>query len=109
MRHGLAPIAERAIGIGGLGRSERGDRRGVVEAIGVAQPLVEVALGERIGGGDREMHLAEVVVQRDRGQRRALHDRGGQREPSAHRLRAALACAQAGHPDRRVEQRQLPR
>ena len=62
----LAPEAHRAIGIEPLRLAERGDRRGMVEAVGEAQSLVEIALGERVRRGDREMDLAEPVVERRR-------------------------------------------
>jgi hypothetical protein len=40
----LAPEAHRTFGIEPLRLAERGDRAGVVEAIGKAQALVEIAL-----------------------------------------------------------------
>jgi hypothetical protein len=104
-RESFAPKAHRARGIEPLRFAERCDRGGMVEAIGKAEALVEITLRARVRGGDREMHLAEPVIQRSgRGNGRLADDRGGERDVRAHRSCAVLAAAESSHTRRRVEE-----
>ena len=87
VRQRFAPPAHRACRIELLRLTERGDRGGMVEAVGEADPLVEIALGQRVGGGDREVDLAEPVVERDRGRRLAAGRRARPAPACRHRRR----------------------
>ena len=65
----FAPVAQGAFRIQTLRLAEGPRRLGVVEGVGQSQPLVEIALGERMPGADRKMQRAEVVPQRRGGGR----------------------------------------
>ena len=99
----FAPPAHGAIGIEPLRLAEGGDRRGMVEAVGEAHALVEIALRLGARGGDREVDLAEPVIEPNAGRLAAPDDGRDHRQLS--RIASALAAAaQAGHPGRWVEQ-----
>src|SRR5262249_31389314 len=60
----LAPRAHRAVRIVLLRGAEGAPRLGMIEAIGQAQALVEIALRNGTLGGDRRGERAEIVEQR---------------------------------------------
>ena len=63
-RQGHAPVGHGEIRIEARGLLEGAPRLVVVEGVDEAQALIEVALGERGGGGDRVRVISEVVEER---------------------------------------------
>ena len=63
-REGSAPVAHRALGVGGCAGLERAHGLGVVERVAERQPLIEVALRGLRFGRDLVMIAADVVEER---------------------------------------------
>ena len=109
---GLAPPAHRAVGIPPLRLLERAQRLGVVEGVGQPETLIEVALRDRVGGGDRMAVRAEVVEQ---GRRLAgRRGRGGARhqqlvQPEGAGARLPLAADPGGEQGGVEQLRRAPR
>jgi hypothetical protein len=105
---GFAPEAHGAARIEPLRLAERGDRRGMVEAIGETHALVEIALRLRTGGCDREVDLAEAVIEPNSGRRCGLCNEGrGHGDPVVHGGSFGPAAAHCRNRPRRIEQSQL--